>query len=84
MADFDVWAAYYDLVHKGLPGEAEFYLGQAVKRGGPVLEVGCGTGRIAISMAMSGLDVTGIDNSAGMLALCREKMAAVGLSLIHI
>ena len=78
MADFDAWAAYYDLVHKGLPGEAEFYGGQALRRGKPVLEIGCGTGRIAIPLAMSGLDVTGLDNSVNMLVLCREKMAQVG------
>ena len=78
MADFDPWAPYYDLIHKGLPGEAEFYVGQAIKRGGPVLEIGCGTGRIAIPIALSGVDVAGLDNSGNMLALCREKMAQIG------
>ena len=77
-AAFDSWAAYYDLVHKGLPGEAEFYIGQAMKHGGPVLELGCGTGRIAIPLAMSAVKVTGLDNSREMLAVCREKMAHVG------
>lgn len=77
MSDFDSWAVYYDLIHQGLPGEAEFYVGLAVKHGGPVLEAGCGTGRIAIPMAMSGLDVTGIDNSSHMLAVCREKLGYV-------
>ncbi len=72
-AEYDAWAPYYDLIHEGLPGEAEFYVGQAVRIGGPVLELGCGTGRLAIPMAMSGVDVTGLDNSAGMLALCKEK-----------
>lgn len=77
-AAFDAWAVYYDLIHRGLPGEAEFYLGQALKRGGDVLEVGCGTGRITIPLAMSGLNVTGMDNSGEMLALCREKISQVG------
>ena len=76
MAEFDAWAAYYDFLHPGLPGEAEFYVGQAVKRGGPVLEIGCGTGRIAIPMAMCGVSVTGLDNSSAMLDLCREKARA--------
>ncbi len=78
MAAFDAWAEYYDLIHQGLPGEAEFYIGQAVRRGGRVLELGCGTGRIAIPMAMSGLDVTGLDNSGPMLDMCRYKMSAIG------
>jgi len=79
MADFDSWAAYYDYLHPGLPGEAEFYGGQALIRGGPVLEAGCGTGRLAILMAMSGLKVTGVDNSAAMLAVCREKASHAGV-----
>lgn len=78
--EFDAWAGYYDLIHEGLPGEAEFYVGQAVRIGGNTLELGCGTGRIAIPMTMSGVDVTGIDNSSGMLAVCREKAEAVGPS----
>lgn len=79
MAEFDTWAAYYDFLHPGLSGEAEFFVGQALKRGGPVLEIGCGTGRLAIPMALSGLKVTGLDNSAPMLAVCEEKAEAVRL-----
>lgn len=79
MAEFDSWAAYYDYLHPGLPGEDAFFGGQALMRGGPVLEVGCGTGRIAIPMAMSGLNVTGIDNSSAMLTVCREKAALAGV-----
>ena len=75
--EFDGWAPYYDLIHKGLPGEAEFYVGQAVRIGGPTLELGCGTGRVAIPMAMSGVDVIGLDLSPRMLELCREKSEAV-------
>lgn len=75
MSEFDPWAIYYDLIHTGLPDEAEFYAGLAVTHGGPVLELGCGTGRIAILLAMSGLDVTGMDNSPPMLEVCSEKLA---------
>ncbi len=88
VAEFDGWAQYYDLIHEGLPGEAEFYVGHAARAGGKTLELGCGTGRIAIPMAMSGVDVTGLDNSEAMLERCREKMRAVGetrgaLTLVH-
>ncbi|MBI5092586.1 MAG: class I SAM-dependent methyltransferase [Candidatus Hydrogenedentes bacterium] len=78
MAEFDGWAKYYDLIHGGLPGEAEFYVGQAIRRRGSVLELGCGTGRLAIPMAMSGVHVVGLDNSKPMLDECRSKMRAVG------
>jgi 2-polyprenyl-3-methyl-5-hydroxy-6-metoxy-1,4-benzoquinol methylase len=77
-AEFDAWADVYDLIHQGVPGEAEFYVGQAVRLGGRTLDIGCGTGRIALPMAMSGLDVTGLDNSKEMLDICRGKQAALG------
>lgn len=77
MPEFDAWAVYYDYIHQGLPGEAEFYVEQAVRCGGPVLELGCGTGRIAIPAAMTGADVAGLDNSRAMLAVCAEKLRAV-------
>ena len=73
MVEFDAWADYYDLIHQGLPGEAEFYVGQAKRIGKPTLEIGCGTGRIAIPIALSGVDVVGLDNSRGMLEQCQRK-----------
>jgi len=78
MAEYDAWAEYYDLVFRGLPGEAEFYVGQAARSTGPVLELGCGTGRLAIPMAMCGAHVTGVDISEAMLAGARAKAASVG------
>lgn len=88
MAAYDRWAAYYDIIHQGLPGEAEFYVGQATRKGGTALELGCGTGRIAIPMAMSGVNVVGLDNSKPMLDRCRVKKRAIGktpgtLKLVH-
>ena len=41
--------------------------------GGPVLELGVGTGRLALPLAAAGLDVTGIDVSAAMLDRLRAK-----------
>jgi len=78
MPEFDTWAPYYDLIHHGLPGEVEFYLDLAKAHGADILEVGCGTGRICIPMAKAGVAVTGLDISAGMLAICREKMSMAG------
>lgn len=78
MAGFDDWAEYYDIIHNGLPGEAEFYVWLAVRMGRRALELGAGTGRIAIPMAMSGVDVLGLDNSVRMLEVCLEKKRAVG------
>lgn len=70
-------AEYYDH-HPAVAGrgDVEFYLGEARKQGGPVLELGCGTGRILAPMARAGLRVTGFDLSARMLERCRKKLAA--------
>ena len=46
--------------------------------GRDIFEIGCGSGRIAIPMAMSGLNVTGLDNSKEMLNLCRIKKRKIG------
>lgn len=56
--------------------DVEFYLEEARRAGGEVLELGCGTGRILIPVARNGVRVTGLDSSAGMLARLRAKLAA--------
>ncbi|HOT51452.1 MAG TPA: class I SAM-dependent methyltransferase, partial [Candidatus Hydrogenedentes bacterium] len=74
---YDDWALYYDVIHEGLPGDVAFYVNMALANGGKALELGTGTGRIAIPMAMAGIEVVGLDNSPAMLALCREKASIV-------
>ncbi len=54
--------------------DVEFYVQTAVESGGPVLECGCGTGRLLIRTARAGLAVTGLDSSPAMLAVCRGKL----------
>ena len=56
-----------------------FYLDLIRASGEPVLDVGCGTGRLLLDYAAEGIDIDGVDNSPEMLALCREKAAAQGL-----
>lgn len=79
-AQFDAWAPYYDFIHEGLPGDVVFYTGVAIQAGGPALEIGCGTGRVLLPMALSGAAATGLDCSAAMLAICQENRAALGLT----
>jgi SAM-dependent methyltransferase len=52
-----------------------FFVDAAREIGGPVLELGCGTGRVLIPTARQGLDITGLDLSPHMLAVCRERLA---------
>jgi SAM-dependent methyltransferase len=53
-----------------------FWLSLAGTAGGPILELGCGTGRVLIPIAAAGHTVVGLDLSEYMLARCREKLAA--------
>ena len=57
-----------------------FYLEIIGKYGQPVLDVGCGTGRLLLDYLQQGIDIDGVDNSPDMLALCRQKAANLGLS----
>jgi len=50
-----------------------FYLDAVKKHGQPVLDVGCGTGRILLDFMGQGIDIDGVDNSLEMLALLRQK-----------
>jgi len=67
-------ARFYDLQHADLTADQVFYLHFARQAGGPVLEVGCGTGRLMLPLLEAGIDVTGIDSSPAMLAVTRGKL----------
>jgi len=61
-----------DNLHDDIP----FYLGYAKQQQGEVLELGCGTGRVALALAADGFHVTGLDLSQQMLDVFREKLTA--------
>jgi SAM-dependent methyltransferase len=65
----------YDAQHNTIPGgdDVSFFRDLARRADGPVLELGCGTGRVAIPLAEAGLDVVGLDRSAAMLAVATER-----------
>lgn len=69
---------HYDLENAGFVDDIPFYLRLARRWGDPVLELACGTGRIAIPLALAGCRMTGLDASPAMLAQARRKAAAVG------
>lgn len=74
----DFYDAYYDDEHV-LDDEA-FYVELARDADGPVLEVGCGTGRIYLELLCAGVDAHGIDVSGGMLAVLRDRAREHGLT----
>ena len=57
-----------------------FYLDAVRKYGQPVLDVGCGTGRILLDFMQQGIDIDGVDNSPDMLALLQEKAKKLDLN----
>ncbi|MGE3856426.1 MAG: class I SAM-dependent methyltransferase [Dehalococcoidia bacterium] len=70
----------YDETTRGVPGDIEFYRDLAVASGGPVVELGVGTGRIAVPTALAGVEVIGIDRSPEMLAVARRRAEAAGVA----
>jgi len=72
---YDHTARFYDAfpAYATRP-DVGFYVEEAKDSGGPVLELGCGTGRILIPTARAGLEVTGLDLSQEMLTHCRGHL----------
>jgi ubiquinone/menaquinone biosynthesis C-methylase UbiE len=58
--------------------DLSLYLELAAAQGGRVLDVACGSGRVLVPLAQAGHQVTGVDASAHMLAVAREKLVAAG------
>ena len=57
-----------------------FFLDVIGQYGQPVLDVGCGTGRLVLDYLSQGLDIDGVDNSPDMLTICQEKAEQLGLA----
>ena len=69
-------AHLYDLEYRDhMLEDIRFYIGYAQKQKGKILELACGTGRVALALADKGFHVTGLDLSEQMLAVFREKLA---------
>ena len=74
-------ARFYDLDLAGFDDDVALYLELAA--GGDVIELGCGTGRVAVPLAEAGLRVTGVDLSPAMLARARERAEGLRLRLVE-
>jgi SAM-dependent methyltransferase len=69
-------ARYYDLENAEFTEDLDFWIELAETHSGPILELGCGTGRVLLNLARRGHAVTGVDNSPEMLARLRAKLEA--------
>ncbi len=81
MSAYDRIARLYDPWSVSVVEDVPFYLERARRSGGPVVELGVGTGRLAIPIAADGIEVIGVDASEGMLEVARERAALAGLEV---
>ncbi len=72
---WDEYARFYDWENARTMGrqDVRFWQDFARREGGPVLELGCGTGRVTVPVARTGVSVVGIDRSEPMLAYARRR-----------
>lgn len=81
-----LFARHYDAsyaVSRDPSGDARFYRQLAHETGGPVLELGCGTGRVLLPIANDGIECVGLDPSPEMLAVFQQKALPSNLRLVQ-
>jgi len=76
LPEYDPLADLYDLEYSH-DYDVPFWLALAKREGGPIVEWGAGTGRIAVPLAGAGFDVTGVEVSERMVERGRKKSGAV-------
>ena len=79
---YDAIARVYDPWSSSVTEDIDFYVEEALAAGDPVVELACGTGRIAVPIALAGLRVIGVDASVGMLEVARERAEAAGVDAL--
>jgi SAM-dependent methyltransferase len=77
---YDPIARLYDPWSTSVVEDISFYVEEAVAAVGPVVELGVGTGRIAIPTALAGVHVIGVDSSRGMLEVCAQRAREAGVA----
>ena len=86
---YDRIADVYDPWSRSVVEDVAFYVTEARKAAGrtpgapaagPVVELGVGTGRIAVPIALAGVPVIGVDTSPGMLDVCRSRADEAGVA----
>src|SRR6185437_13009433 len=80
MSAYDAIARLYDPWSRSVVEDVGFYVEEAVRSGGPVLELGVGTGRIAVPVAAAGIHVVGVDTSEGMLGIADAQAELAGVA----
>jgi len=78
MDSYHVSAKHYDAAYAAKSDlvDIPFYLDLARRSLGPILEIGCGTGRVLLPIAREGLEIHGLDASSPMLRILKQRLAA--------
>ncbi|MCX2727337.1 class I SAM-dependent methyltransferase [Thermomicrobium sp. 4228-Ro] len=84
MDAYDVIAEFYDLEFADFDTDVDLYLAFAQRSGDPILEVGCGTGRLLVPLARAGYTVHGVDRSPAMLERARRRLEQEGLTQVRL
>lgn len=71
---YEVLSRYYDLEFDAFDADLHMYRQFTANAGGPVLEIGCGSGRVLTELADLGVSLTGIDSSHAMLAIALDRL----------
>jgi SAM-dependent methyltransferase len=81
VSSYDAIAELYDPWSASVVEDVAFYLEEARRSGGPIVELGVGTGRVAVPIAADGIRVIGVDSSRAMLDVCARRAALAGVDV---
>jgi SAM-dependent methyltransferase len=80
MHDYDLIAPFYDIEHAHFCEDLDMYRNFAEVCGGQILELACGSGRVLLSLAHEGYELTGVDTSISMLEIARQRLEKEGVA----
>lgn len=83
---FRVLSRFYDAAYESKKDlqDIPFYVDLAGRVAGPVLEIGCGTGRVLLEIAARGIDIEGLDSSEEQLRVLQSKIDGRGIGPIRL
>lgn len=81
---YDTIARFYDAENLDMTDDLAFYSELAAEYGEPILDVGCGTGRVMLHLAQEGYQCVGVDTSPQMLARGKRKVEALGADVVEL